>query len=60
MIAGADIRTAAERLEFAAVTGIPCAPVRDIIGADDIDTAYLVQRSVIDRRVTRGGIGGRP
>ncbi|MDO2972282.1 2-keto-4-pentenoate hydratase [Mycobacteroides abscessus] len=54
MIAGADICTAAERLEFAAVTGIPCAPVRDIIGADDIDTAYLVQRSVIDRRVARG------
>ncbi|MBL7255772.1 2-keto-4-pentenoate hydratase [Paractinoplanes lichenicola] len=35
---------AAQRLLDAARTGTPCAPVRDLIGADDIAAAYAVQR----------------
>jgi 2-keto-4-pentenoate hydratase len=34
---------AAARLARAAATGIPCAPVRDLIGADDVPRAYRVQ-----------------
>ena len=38
---------AAERLRQAAQTRVPCAPVRDLIGGDDIDAAYAVQQRVI-------------
>ena len=37
---------AAQRLLDAARTGVPCAPVRDLIGADDIAAAYAVQQEV--------------
>lgn len=54
VIISTDVHAAAERLERAVVTGIACAPVRDILGTDDLEIAYLVQRSVIDRRVSAG------
>jgi 2-keto-4-pentenoate hydratase len=37
------VRTAFERLDEAARSGIPCAPVRDLIGESDVDAAYAVQ-----------------
>ncbi|WP_243741525.1 2-keto-4-pentenoate hydratase [Actinomycetospora succinea] len=45
---------AAERLLDAAATGTPCAPVRDLIGPDDVDAAYAVQRRLAAHRVEAG------
>ncbi len=45
---------AAERLAHAQRTGVPCAPVRDLIGAADIGLAYRVQRVGVDRRIGAG------
>ncbi|MGY1723268.1 2-keto-4-pentenoate hydratase [Blastococcus sp. SYSU DS0533] len=45
---------AAERLATAARTGVPCAPVRDLIGADDVDLAYAVQQRFAGRRRAAG------
>jgi 2-keto-4-pentenoate hydratase len=55
----AQSRTAAataavNRLEQAAYTRVPCAPVRDLIGADDINLAYAVQRQLTERRLADG------
>ncbi|MFZ2173137.1 MAG: fumarylacetoacetate hydrolase family protein [Rhodococcus sp. (in: high G+C Gram-positive bacteria)] len=41
-----DIAAAADRLASAAATGVPCVPVRDLIGRDDLAAAYAVQRHV--------------
>lgn len=46
---------AAGRLEQAVRTRVPCTPVRDLIGADDIDLAYDVQRQLTERRLAEGG-----
>ena len=43
---------AAQRLLDAARTGTPCAPVRDLIGPDDIKAAYAVQEEVAALRTT--------
>jgi 2-keto-4-pentenoate hydratase len=48
---------AAMRLWDAFSTRKPCAPVRDLIGSDDIASAYAVQELNIIRRV---GAGARP
>ncbi|MEU0935983.1 fumarylacetoacetate hydrolase family protein [Embleya sp. NPDC005971] len=48
------VRVAAERLLEAAETGIPCAPVRDLIGPGDLAAAYGVQRRVVADRLARG------
>jgi 2-keto-4-pentenoate hydratase len=54
------IDDAAGRLLDAARTGSPCAPVRDLIGADDIAAAYAVQRQVAQvRREAGARIVGR-
>jgi 2-keto-4-pentenoate hydratase len=45
---------AVRRLTAAANTGVPCAPVRDLIGERDIDTAYEVQRRLVTDRVSGG------
>ena len=45
---------AVNRLEHAAATGVPCAPVRDLIGRDDIATAYRVQTVIVGRRAAAG------
>ncbi|WP_244928828.1 fumarylacetoacetate hydrolase family protein [Nocardioides sp. W7] len=44
----ASIAQAAERLHRAAQTRTPCAPVRDLIGADDLAAAYAVQSRNIE------------
>jgi 2-keto-4-pentenoate hydratase len=48
------VARAVERLITASETGIACAPVRDLIGPDDIDAAYRVQQTVIARRAAAG------
>ncbi|MGY1743239.1 MULTISPECIES: 2-keto-4-pentenoate hydratase [unclassified Blastococcus] len=48
------VAEAAERLQTAARTGVPCAPVRDLIGSDDIDLAYAVQQRQTDARLAAG------
>lgn len=45
---------AADRLAAAADRGLPCAPVRDLLGDTDIEAAYAVQREVLNRRVAAG------
>ncbi|MBY6414398.1 fumarylacetoacetate hydrolase family protein [Rhodococcus sp. BP-252] len=45
---------AAERLAQASSTGVPCPPVRDLIGRDDVDAAYRIQTINIDASVRDG------
>jgi 2-keto-4-pentenoate hydratase len=45
---------AADRLDAARATGVPCAPVRDLIGDVDLGAAYAVQRLQTERRVAEG------
>jgi len=49
------VRTAADRLWDAARTGVPCAPVRDLIDAEDVDAAYAVQQLNVRRLVEERG-----
>jgi 2-keto-4-pentenoate hydratase len=52
---GADaVREAARRLLAAARSGTPCAPVRDLIGKDDVAAAYAVQRLLTRARLDAG------
>lgn len=56
----AAVAAAAERLQLAARKGVPCPPVRDLIGAIDIDLAYAVQQRLTSDRLARGArIAGR-
>ena len=48
------IQAAAERLHQARMTSITCMPVRDLIGADNIDAAYAVQALGTARAVSEG------
>lgn len=48
------VHEAAARLRTAARTRRPCAPVRDLIGADDVRAAYAVQHLLADERVAAG------
>lgn len=48
------IAEAAQRLATAAADKSPCAPVRDLIGRDDIDAAYRIQTRNIEE-LLRGG-----
>jgi 2-keto-4-pentenoate hydratase len=50
-----SVRAAAQRLTEAARTGVPCPPVRDLIGSDDVATAYAVQRALTRARLDAGG-----
>lgn len=54
LAADPHIDEATDRLLDAACTGVPCAPVRDLIGETDIDTAYAVQRRLTDARLAGG------
>ncbi|MEV6096117.1 fumarylacetoacetate hydrolase family protein [Nocardia sp. NPDC051981] len=45
---------AADMLGAAARSGTPCAPVRDLIGADDIAAAYAVQELLTAERIAAG------
>lgn len=49
-----DIDVAAQRLLGAIETHTPCAPVRDLIGEDDVAAAYKVQEQLIAARVGAG------
>ena len=48
------VREAAQRLLDAARTGTPCPPVRDLIGATDVATAYAVQQQQTEARLAAG------
>jgi 2-keto-4-pentenoate hydratase len=55
------VRLAAQRLGEAARTGLPCAPVRDLVGSTDVDAAYAVQTMLRDEAVAAGRrVVGRP
>ncbi|WP_327115959.1 2-keto-4-pentenoate hydratase [Nocardia sp. NBC_01730] len=45
---------AANRLGAAARSGTPCAPVRDLIGTDDVAAAYAVQERLTAERIAAG------
>ncbi len=49
------VSSAVERLTRAQETLEPCAPVRDLIGTDDLDAAYAVQQGLIRSRIAAGG-----
>ncbi|MBO1331288.1 fumarylacetoacetate hydrolase family protein [Streptomyces sp. VRA16 Mangrove soil] len=46
--------TAAQRLDEARRTGVPCPPVRDVLSAGDLDAAYAVQALLTERRLAEG------
>lgn len=48
------LAAAAARLSEAAKTGVPCAPVRDLIASDDVASAYAVQSLVIAEQIAAG------
>lgn len=48
------IAEAARRLAEAADTGVPCPPVRDLLGAGDVAAAYAVQELGTRRRLDAG------
>lgn len=48
------IEAAAERLHTATSSGVPCAPVAELIGPSDIHAAYQVQRTLTERRLAAG------
>lgn len=52
---GADaVEQAAERLSRAATSQQPCAPVRDLVGRDDLRAAYAVQSRNAEARTAAG------
>lgn len=53
-LSSAAVMEAAKRLDHAATTGVPCAPVRDLIGSSDVAAAYAVQRRLTAARVHAG------
>jgi 2-keto-4-pentenoate hydratase len=56
--ASADLKTAiteaSVRLLRAEELRQPCAPVRDLIGADDVEAAYAVQQEIVNARLACG------
>ena len=48
------VAEAAARLRQAAESGRPVAPVRDLIGRDDVEAAYAVQRLNVEARLAGG------
>jgi 2-keto-4-pentenoate hydratase len=49
-----SVRKAANRLMAAHASGRPCAPVRDLIGPNDVRTAYAVQNLIAESRTAAG------
>lgn len=49
-----SIGAAVERLSEALATRVPCAPVRDLIGTDDLPAAYAVQQGLVQARIAAG------
>ncbi|WP_425826924.1 2-keto-4-pentenoate hydratase [Streptomyces fractus] len=52
---GGAVSQAARRLLRAAADHTPCAPVRDLIGSDDVKAAYAVQALLTADRIEAGG-----
>ena len=48
------VEAAVERLAAALETRVPCAPVRDLIGTDDLSAAYAVQQGLVQKRLASG------
>jgi 2-keto-4-pentenoate hydratase len=48
------VSAAVERLAQAQATRVPCAPVRDLIGTDDLAAAYAVQQGLVQDRLAGG------
>jgi 2-keto-4-pentenoate hydratase len=48
------ISAAVERLSRALETRVPCDPVRDLIGTDDLPAAYAVQQGLVQARIAGG------
>jgi 2-keto-4-pentenoate hydratase len=53
-VAPEQITAAVDRLVAAHFSGVPCAPVRDLIGRDDVAAAYRVQQGLNAARSARG------
>ncbi|HEU5038149.1 MAG TPA: fumarylacetoacetate hydrolase family protein [Nocardioides sp.] len=49
-----SISAAVARLADAQATRVPCAPVRDLIGTDDLVAAYAVQQGLVQQRIAGG------
>lgn len=56
MISKDVIEAAAQRLREAQAQGVPCAPVRALIGDSDVPAAYEVQRINNALRLAEGGV----
>ena len=54
MIPPDSIAAAVARLADAQASGVPCAPVRDLIGTDDLEAAYAVQQGLVRERIAGG------
>ncbi|ONH30846.1 2-keto-4-pentenoate hydratase [Pseudofrankia asymbiotica] len=50
----ASVEAAADRLQLATASGIPCAPITDLVPAGDIDAGYQVQSRLTERRLAAG------
>jgi len=48
------VEAAADRLARAQSTRVPCAPVRDLIGTEDLAAAYAVQQRLVQARLDAG------
>ena len=53
-VSASAIKQAAGRLHEATTSQQPCPPVRDLIGRDDLQAAYAVQRHNADARLAAG------
>ncbi len=49
------INTAVQRLTEAEETGIVCLPIRDLIGTDDLTSAYAIQDQISNNKIKQGG-----
>ncbi|RNL79525.1 2-keto-4-pentenoate hydratase [Nocardioides marmorisolisilvae] len=50
------IEAAVTRLAEAQQSGVPCEPVRDLIGTDDLPAAYAVQQGLVQARLAAGAV----
>jgi 2-keto-4-pentenoate hydratase len=50
----ASVTQAVERLSQAMASGVPCAPIRDLIDREDVARAYRVQKQILDTALANG------